>query len=332
MGGVDAIGPALVLENLGLRFDDGTWAVRDVDLEVGAGEVVTVVGPSGAGKSSLLRLVCGLARASTGRVLIGGVDVTDVAPARRPVAMVFQGYALFPHLSVAQNVAFGLRVRHERDITARVLAAAEALGIADLLDRRPSQLSGGEAQRVALGRALVRSPTVFCLDEPLSSLDPVLAADARILLSSVLRTAGRGGLVVTHDQAEALTMGDRVAVLHEGRLEQVGAPREVYREPATPFVASFIGSPPMALLRPPVPGLPHTAGLIGVRAEHVRVGPGDDAVVTMVDEIGHEVHLRLDLAGQRLVARVPSTSLRPGDRVGVTIDAERMHVFEADPR
>ena len=327
---------ALVLDGVGLRFPDGAWALRDVDLEVAAEEVLSVVGPSGAGKSTLLRLVCGLARPTTGRVTIDGHDVTRVPPERRPVAMVFQGYALFPHLTARDNIAFGLRVRREPGAPERVREVADRLGIGDVLDRRPQQLSGGERQRVALARALVRDPRVFCLDEPLSSLDPVLRADARILLRGVLRERSRCGLLVTHDQAEAMTMGDRVAVLREGRVEQVGPPDAVYRRPATAFVASFIGQPPMSRLRPPVPGIagPRTgddqgdgAALVGVRPEHVELVDGDDATVTAVEHLGHEVHLVLDVGGQRLVARRPSTPLRPGDRVGVSVRPDHVCHF-----
>jgi len=321
------VGEGLHLENLGLRFDDGSWALQELDLAIEPGEVVAVVGPSGAGKSSLLRLVCGLAEPTTGRVMLDDTDLAGVPAERRPVAMVFQGFALFPHLTAGDNVAFGLRVRREPDIRSRVVEVARALGIETLLDRRPLQLSGGERQRVALARALVRSPRVFCLDEPLSSLDPVLRAEARYLLGDILRSDGRCGIVVTHDQAEAMTMGDRVAIVNDGRLEQVGTPREVYTRPASPLVGSFIGNPPMTLLRPPVPGVPHGDGLVGVRAEHVRVGDGDDATVTAVEDFGHEVHLVLDLAGQRLVARAPTTSYLPGDRVGVRVEPTALHRF-----
>ena len=322
------MGGALVLEGVGVRFPDGTWALQDVDLEVGADEVLTVVGPSGAGKSTLLRLVCGLSTPTTGRVLIDGRDVTPLPPERRPVSMVFQGFALFPHLTARGNIAFGLRIRKERDVAARVEQVARTLCIDGLLDRRPSQLSGGERQRVALARALVRDPKVFCLDEPLSSLDPVLRADARLLLSGVLRGGSRCGLVVTHDQAEALTMGDRVAVLRAGRLEQVGSPAEVYDEPANSFVASFIGQPPMSLLRPPALGIGvNGAGVVGIRPEHVHLSAGDDATVAAVEHFGHEVHVVLDVAGQRLIARAQKTALRTGDRVAVRLDRERLRYF-----
>ena len=233
--------------------------------------MLAVVGPSGSGKTTLLRLVCGLLEPTEGQVLIGGQDQAGVPPERRPVAMVFQGFALFPHLTVAENLGFGLRVRKVRraERAARVEQVAAALGLADLLDRQPVALSGGERQRVALGRALVRDPAVFCLDEPLSALDPLLRADARRELAALLRAEGRCAVFVTHDQTEAMTLGDRVAVLRSGRLEQVDRPRALYDRPATPFVASFVGTPAMSLLERP-------EGLVGVRVapEHVHGWPG----------------------------------------------------------
>lgn len=277
--------------------------------------MLAVVGPSGSGKTTLLRLACGLLEPSEGSVSIGGVDQAGVPPERRAVAMVFQGYALFPHLTVRENVGFGLRVRKvrraERDT--RVEQAAAALGLTPLLDRLPAALSGGERQRVALARALVRDPAVFCLDEPLSALDPLLRSDARRELAELLRADGRCAVFVTHDQSEAMTLGDRVAVLRDGRLEQVGTPRELYDAPATPFVASFVGTPPMSLLR-------RGPRLVGVRPEHVRLVAGDDAVVHAVEDHGHEVHVLLDADGGRLTARV-AVGQEPavGSRVGVDL-------------
>jgi sn-glycerol 3-phosphate transport system ATP-binding protein len=229
--------------------------------------------------------------------------------------MVFQGFALFPHLTVRENVGFGLRVRKvgraERD--ARVEQAAAGLGLTALLDRQPAQLSGGERQRVALARALVRDPAVFCLDEPLSALDPLLRADARRELADLLRAEGRCAVFVTHDQSEAMTLGDRVAVLRDGRLEQVDTPRALYDRPATPFVASFVGTPAMSLLQ-------QGAEVVGVRPEHVRVLPGDDALVHAVEDHGHEAHVLLDVPGGRLVARVPvGEAPAAGARVGVQL-------------
>jgi ABC-type sugar transport system ATPase subunit len=310
----------------------GPRALSGVSLDVPRGEVLAVVGPSGSGKSTLLRLVCGLLRPSAGRVAVGGSDVTAAPPERRPVAMVFQGYALFPHLDVAANIAFGLAVRRvPRAVrTARVREVAEALGIAQLLRRKPSELSGGERQRVALARALVRDPVAFCLDEPLSSLDPLLRAAARRDLGVLLRHEGRCALHVTHDQAEAMTLADRVAVLRDGRVEQVGTPRELYDRPATAFVASFVGSPPMNLLPAGVLPGPPGAVRVGVRAEHVRLVPGSTARVDAVEDLGHERLAEVSVGGNVLVARLPrDTAVRPGDTVGWEVGLAHVHAFDA---
>ncbi len=282
--------------------------------------MLAVVGPSGSGKSTLLRLLTGLLTPTEGSVRIAGADVTKTAPERRPVAMVFQGFALLPHLTVRGNIGFGPRVRREPKAAAaaRVARAADSLGLTPLLERYPGQLSGGERQRVALARALVRDPVVFCLDEPLSSLDPQLRTDARRLLAPLLREQGRCAVYVTHDQAEAMTMGDRVAVLRDGRLEQVAAPRELYDAPATTFVASFVGSPPMSLLA-------DGDGSVGVRPEDVRLVPGDDGTVVDVEDLGHELHVAVELDGRgRVVARVGGAAYPPpGSRTGVELGATR---------
>lgn len=326
----------LSVTDLGCRHpgSDG-WALRGVDLAVEPGQVLAVVGPSGSGKTTLLRLLSGLLEPTEGEVLIGGLPQARVPPERRPVAMVFQGYALFPHLSVADNIAFGLRVRRagRDERRTRTERAADALGLGGLLDRLPAELSGGERQRVALARALVRDPSVFCLDEPLSALDPLLRADARRELAALLRADGRCAVLVTHDQGEALGLGDRVAVLREGRLEQVGTARELYDAPATRFVASFVGSPPMSLL----PGVDGVAGplrrpglsgpcTLAVRPEHVHLVPGDDLRVSSVEDQGHEAHVALDVDGRRLLARVPPRSAPPvGSRTGVRVDPADVH-------
>jgi len=310
--------------------------LRGVDLEVEPGQVLAVVGPSGSGKTTLLRLLSGLLEPTEGEVQIDGRAQAGVPPERRPVAMVFQGFALFPHLTVADNIAFGLRVRRtsRAERVRRTASAAEVLGLAALLDRLPGQLSGGERQRVALARALVRDPAVFCLDEPLSALDPLLRADARRELEVLLRADGRCAVLVTHDQGEALGLGDRIAVLRDGHVEQVGTARELYDRPATPFVASFVGSPPMSLL-PGVDGLagPLRADLrgqcvLGVRPEHVVLVPGDDALVVAVEDQGHEAHVVLQLDAGRLVARVaPSAAPRPGTRTSVRVPADHVHAW-----
>jgi multiple sugar transport system ATP-binding protein len=303
---------------------DGRAAVSEVDLSVAAGEVLAVVGPSGSGKSTLLRLVNGLLTPTAGSVHVGGRDVTRASPEARPVAMVFQGYALFPHLDVAANIGFGMAVRKapRSERRRRVLEVAGRLQLSDLLHRLPGELSGGERQRVALARALLRDPVVFCLDEPLSALDPVLRTAARRDLEELLRADGRCALYVTHDQAEAMTLGDRVALLRDGRLEQVGTPRELYDTPATTFVAAFVGTHPMALLPVGSLGLSAAAGVatIGVRAEHVELVPGTDAVVTAVDDLGHEQVADLEVDGHRLLARLPpGTAVRRGDRTGLRV-------------
>ena len=268
--------------------------LRGVDLTVGRGELLVVLGPSGAGKSTLLRVVAGLQPATAGRVVIAGRDVTRLRPGRRNVSMVFQSYALFPHLTVAENIAFGLIVRDTPTAVARERArqAAEAVGCGHLLDRRPGQLSGGERQRVALARALVREPDVFLLDEPLSNLDLELRVETRAELKALHERVGATMVHVTHDQTEAMVLGDRIAVLREGRIEQVGTPDEIWRRPATTFVARFVGSPAMNLLpadcpvrlseprRRPVGGLPSGGGAarrpgrVGGRGRAGRRGRG----------------------------------------------------------
>ena len=332
----------LSVEALGFAYPGASNRALDgVDLQVAPGEVLAVVGPSGSGKSTLLRLLCGLLAPSQGRVVINGTDVTALPPEQRPVAMVFQGYALFPHLTVRDNIGFGLRVRRVsralRD--ERVGQVADALRLTDLLDRLPSQLSGGERQRTALGRALVRDPVVFCLDEPLSSLDPVLRTAARRELQEVLRADGRCAVYVTHDQVEAMTAGDRVAVLRDGRVEQVAGSRDLYERPATAFVAGFIGSPPMSLLPAGAAGSPLRApfavpagALLGVRAEDVRLDPDEEPLeVVAVEDAGSELHLVLDVGGHQLVARAPAgLRVQAGDRIGVRVPPERVHVFDAD--
>jgi multiple sugar transport system ATP-binding protein len=244
----------LAFEGVTKVFPDGTHAVRDLDLEVGDGELMILVGPSGSGKSTALRMLAGLEEASEGTIRIGGRVVNDVAPKDRDIAMVFQSYALYPHMDVARNMGFALRMQRvdKASIGERVGAAARRLGLSELTARRPRALSGGQRQRVAVGRAIVREPQAFLMDEPLSNLDAKLRVEMRAYLARLRQELGTTTVYVTHDQIEAMTMGERVAVMNDGQLEQVDHPQALYDHPANLFVAGFIGSPPMNLLRAPV--------------------------------------------------------------------------------
>ena len=340
---------ALELEGVHKRYGD-VAALRGLDLRVGAGELLVLVGPSGCGKTTALRAAAGLEEVTEGTIRIGGRDVTRLLPAARNVAMVFQSYALFPHLNVAENIGFGLRARRvARDETReRIATAAHVVGCEALLERKPHELSGGERQRVALARALVREPDVFLLDEPLSNLDAQLRVEMRAELRRLHDRLGATMVYVTHDQVEALTMGDRVAVLSEGVLQQVGEPDEVYRRPANRFVATFVGSPAMNVLpaepdgdrmragpftfdRPP--GVGDRPVEIGIRPEHLALVPeGAPAVVEVVEIAGNETFIHLDAGGIRLVARVgPEQRPAVGSTVALAVTIPgRIHVFDAD--
>ncbi|MER5454669.1 ABC transporter ATP-binding protein [Micromonospora sp. NPDC002389] len=310
-----------------------TVAVDGVDLEVRAGELLTLVGPSGSGKSTILRLIAGLDRPDAGRILLDGVDVATLPPHRRAVAMVFQDYALFPHLTVHGNLTFGLRVRRVRraDADRRARAAAERLGIADLLDRYPDQMSGGQRQRVALARALLRDPSVYLLDEPLASLDAPLRFATRADLLALHRELRTTTVHVTHDQHEAMTLGDRVVVLADGRIRQVGPPQQVYDAPADTFVAGFLGSPPMNL----VPGGGVLGGdptlTVGVRPEDLVRDDAGPVVATVeaVEALGSEAILLTRCPdGTRLTVRTgPRPGVGPGDEIRLRVD--RRHLFDA---
>jgi ABC-type sugar transport system ATPase subunit len=341
--------PGLVLAGVSAAYR-GTTVLHRIDLRVARGELLVVLGPSGAGKSTVLRVVAGLEPATTGRIRIAGRDVTGDRPGRRNVSMVFQSYALFPHLTVAENIAFGLEVRDVPRAAARQWArsAAESVGCAGLLDRRPGQLSGGERQRVALARALAREPDVFLLDEPLSHLDPGLRAEMRAELRALHDRLGATMVHVTHDQTEALVLGDRIAVLRSGRIEQVGTPDAIWRTPASTFVARFVGSPPMNLLPavgafapsgPPPGGTSMVDLTMGFRPEVVTLGDGDGdgdgdgsgdaAVVERVEVVGEDAYVYATLAGgQPIVARVPS-GRRParGETVRAGVRWTDVHLF-----
>ncbi|MGH3131494.1 MAG: ABC transporter ATP-binding protein [Gaiellaceae bacterium] len=323
---------ALTLGGVRKRYGS-VEALAGVDLEARDGELLVVVGPSGCGKSTLLRSVAGLERVDEGWIRIGERDVTDMRPASRNVSMVFQSYALFPHLTVAENVGFGLVVREvpKRLVREKVAAAAELVGVSTLLERRPYQLSGGERQRVALARALVREPDLYLLDEPLSNLDAGTRVQMRTELKRLHRAVGATMVYVTHDQVEAMTLGDRIAVLDAGRVRQIGPPDEVYREPADRFVAAFLGTPAMNFLEHEQARhlLPVPAGAtLGVRPEHVRLGEeGLPSLVELVEVAGSEAYVYLD---RGLVARVPADD-RPADggEVRVTVRREDAHLFDA---
>ena len=323
----------LRVEGLAKRY--GPLAALDhLDLEAASGEFLVVLGPSGCGKTTLLRLVAGLEQPTAGRVLIGDRDVTGVRPGRRNVAMVFQSYALFPHLDVAENIGFGLIVRDvpKRDAAERVREAAGIVGCEGLLARRPHELSGGERQRVALARALVRDPDLFLFDEPLSNLDAELRVQMRAELRLLHERVGGTTVHVTHDQTEALVLGDRVAVLRAGVLQQLGTPEEVWARPANRFVARFVGTPAMNLL-PANGSFGVTGGFeLGVRPEHVRLGAvGTEALVTLVEQVGSDAFVHLDAGGMALVARVPAEE-RPvhGAAVRVALAREHLHAFDVE--
>jgi ABC-type sugar transport system ATPase subunit len=342
----------------GLRFEgvQKTYgeitALRGLDLDVADGELLTVVGPSGSGKTTALRLAAGLEQVSSGTVHIGSRDVTRLAPAKRNVSMVFQSYALFPHLSVGENIGFGLRARGvpRPEVTTIVREAAARAGCAELLERKPYELSGGERQRVALARALARRPDVYLLDEPLSNLDAQLRVETRAELKRLHRSLGTTMVYVTHDQLEALTLGSRVAVLDAGVLQQVGVPDEIYARPTNRFVARFVGSPAMNLLpgfvedgrlragpftfdepRATAPGRPLEAG---IRPEHVEVAAGEAGVaarVEVVEVAGNETFVHVSADGATLVVRAsPERRFDVGDEVRVSASSRNVYVFDAE--
>ena len=306
-------------------------AVDDFTLDVRPGEFLVLVGPSGCGKSTTLRMVAGLELPTGGTIAIGDRDVTNLPPKDRDIAMVFQNYALYPHMTVRENMSFALRLRHapKEEIAPRVAAAAETLGLVPYLDRLPKALSGGQRQRVALGRAIVREPSVFLFDEPLSNLDAKMRVEMRAEIVRLHHRLGATMIYVTHDQVEAMTMGERIVVMNGGRIQQAAAPLEVYNHPANRFVASFIGTPPMNLLPPGILDLGRT---VGVRPEHVRLEPpaapaapsdGLVGVVDLVEPLGAEtiVHARLEPFQASVIARLPGEAAwKHGDRVRIVPD------------
>ncbi len=336
--------------------------IKGIDLDVAHGEFCVFVGPSGCGKSTLLRLIAGLEDITEGTLGIGGSDMTRVPPANRGIAMVFQSYALYPHMTVRENISFGLRMvdTPKPVVTARVAEAARLLQLETYLDRKPSQLSGGQRQRVAIGRAIVREPQVFLFDEPLSNLDAALRSQTRVELLNLHQTLGATMIYVTHDQVEAMTMADKIVVLQAGQIEQVGSPLELYERPRNLFVAGFIGSPRMntipgriatvidgaARLELPGGAITHVQlngtrlapgpVLLGVRPEHITVdntgppGMGLAGTVTLAEHLGAETILHIEMAhGPVLVARVDGRApQRIGQPVTLTLDPRFCHLFD----
>ena len=333
----------LTLEKVSKRHPDGTEALHEVSLEVPDGTLFTLVGPSGCGKSTLLSLIAGLDQPTGGTVRIDGEAVNALAPGERDIAMVFQSYALYPHLTVAGNLAFPLEVarvaRGERE--RRVAEVAELLGLSALLERRPAALSGGQRQRVALGRALVRRPRLFLFDEPLSNLDAGLRVQMRAELKALHQRLKATFIYVTHDQVEAMTLSDQVAVLKAGRLQQVAPPQRIYEAPANTFVAGFFGTPPINLMPPGTLGLPGSGegGSLGVRPVDLELVGVEDpgatvARVVLVEPLGAESWITVQAEDTRLVVRTPGHHVfSDGEQVGVRpIPGRTVHHFDAEGR
>jgi multiple sugar transport system ATP-binding protein len=328
---------SITFEHVTKQFDE-SLAVDDLSIEVADGEFLVLVGPSGCGKTTALRMLAGLEEISSGRILIGDRVVNNVAPGARNVAMVFQSYALYPHMTVYDNLAFSLRNQKQskEEIERRVQSAAKTLELDNLLKRKPKQLSGGQRQRVALGRAIVREPEAFLMDEPLSNLDAALRLQTRAEILKLQKRLGTTTIYVTHDQVEAMTMGDRIAVMRLGVLQQIGTPEEVYTNPANTFVATFIGSPAMNLLPASTLGIgPEGGRLAGFRPEHIQLGNGTaaaahyDAIVEVVEYLGDEqlAHLRVGDAG--VVAKLPvDPRLHAGSKQAFSVPLQKVILFD----
>jgi multiple sugar transport system ATP-binding protein len=353
-------------EHVSKRYGD-VEALRDFSLDIADGEFLVLLGPSGCGKTTALRILAGLEEATSGEIYIDDQRVTDLAPRQRDIAMVFQNYALYPHMRVYDNIAFGLRMRKvsRSELDQRVRETAETLGLTDFLNRRPGQLSGGQRQRVALARAIVRNPKAFLMDEPLSNLDAQLRSQTRIELIHLHRRLQTTAVYVTHDQVEAMTMGHRVAILNQGVLQQVGEPQETYDRPANTFVAAFIGTPPMPLFEGDVRASDgrvsiDAAGtvfqpaerdvallqrsnasrvIVGARPEHIELSEtyGErpaaaafDASIDVVESLGSEIHVTALLDDRTVPVRLPpETPIKPGEMRRFVIPPERLHLFDA---
>jgi multiple sugar transport system ATP-binding protein len=353
----------VVLENVNKFYSNAVHAVKDVSLEVEEGELLVLVGPSGCGKSTVLRMIAGLEQISGGKVIIGNRVVNDIEPKHRDVAMVFQDYALYPHMTVKENLEFGLAMRRvpREERVESVTNAARILGLSELLDRKPAQLSGGQKQRVAVGRAIVRQPQVFLFDEPLSNLDAKLRAEMRTEIARLHQRLGVTTIYVTHDQVEAMTLGHRIVMMDEGTIQQVGPPLEVYDHPVNRFVAGFLGTPPMNFidgavdveagkfiageLSFPLPkeceSLPSDelaeGAIYGIRPENIHIAnvkawvdsmPGEAVVV---EPLGSREIVLLKVGDIELTAEVESTgTIHAGTKVNIAFDPEHAHLFAAD--
>jgi sn-glycerol 3-phosphate transport system ATP-binding protein len=327
---------SITLQNIVKEYGTGAKAVpviHNLNAQINDGEFVVIVGPSGCGKSTLLRMVAGLEEITGGHISIGARIVNDLEPAERDIAMVFQNYALYPHMSVFDNMAYGLKIAKvpTADIQARVDKAAGILELRNLLQRKPRELSGGQRQRVAMGRAIVRQPQVFLFDEPLSNLDAKLRAQTRLEIQKLHRELGITSLFVTHDQVEAMTLAQRMIVMNAGVMEQFGTPEEVYNRPASTFVASFIGSPPMNLLKK-APGLA-SGQILGIRPEHLELAPQGWALkVDTVELLGAERLVHAHLGDETLTLRIDASLAAPqvGEIFHATPKAGCVHHFNAE--
>jgi len=318
---------AVSLRNIRKSYTADLEVIHGVSMEIADGEFVVILGPSGCGKSTLLRMVAGLETITGGEIVIGGRVVNDLEPKDRDIAMVFQNYALYPHMSVYDNLSYGLRIKKfsREEIDARVQRAAGILELKNFLDRKPRALSGGQRQRVAMGRAIVREPAVFLFDEPLSNLDAKLRVQMRAELQALHRRLGTTSLYVTHDQVEAMTLAHRMIVMNAGRAEQIGAPLEVYARPATTFVASFIGSPPMNLI-------PQDGRLLGVRPEHLEPCGESEAMliagIDLVEPLGADTLAHGVVDGTRMIVRLPAAREVKEGRLPLRYDPAQRHYFD----
>lgn len=325
------------LSNISKTYDENT-VIENLSLDINDKELIVLVGPSGCGKSTLLRMIAGLEDITSGNIEIGGKRVNDLEPGKRNIAMVFQNYALYPHMTAYQNIAFGLRAMKltKREIEYRVQQVAKVLGLEELVFRKPHELSGGQRQRVAIGRAMVREPSVFLFDEPLSNLDAKLRSTMRAEIKKLHKTVNTTIIYVTHDQTEAMTLADRIVILDHGEIQQVGTPMELYENPANQFVAGFIGSPEMNFIRAPK-GVAMGAITIGIRPEDITLASDDPApqgakkikgTVTVVEPLGAETLLSVDYQGTELTAKIPGIyNADVGEEVRLLLNMQKAYLF-----